>query len=539
MTRTNNSKDYALKNSNEGTSARTRPVSLEEILSKRKMKLVIEIKEGDDEMRELSEEDNKGVSSDRGLNSKDTTKDTRGVVKGDSKRLKKETSKKERLEESTYKKERLKEAISKMEEDHYESKDKGDRYSETKAKVKSSYNKSTRERESKNEKHTHHRSRTSHRTGADSEKESEKKSVKNSKEKDKHEERGEKTGKEGKRKHESHIDDKNRSVVAGSISKKHGSGKLHDAEYLERTERKKEHSRTHHEEPRVKRRRSTSREHDRGRDRSASISPRAHRHSNHGREYDDAIVQTSKEKPRRKYSDAGDMYKTSGNGGHDSGHYRKHGSGLGGYSPRKRRTESAVKTPSPTKRSPEKKNSTWDQPPAGTNHGGFESIFTNLQLPASKILDSTSSTAVKPSVTKPQPPLALDRTSILMKASIESVQLTQATRPMRRLYIENLPPSTSEKSVIDCLNDFLLSSGINRIQGAKPCINCIINKEKCQAVVEFLTPEDATSAFSFDGISLSGSVLKIRRPKDFVEAAGIFIGCVIIPIQDRDKAGTL
>lgn len=46
-----------------------------------------------------------------------------------------------------------------------------------------------------------------------------------------------------------------------------------------------------------------------------------------------------------------------------------------------------------------------------------------------------------------------------------------------------------------------------------------INKEKCQALVEFLTPEDATAALSFDGRSLFGSVLKIRRPKDFVEAA--------------------
>ena len=35
--------------------------------------------------------------------------------------------------------------------------------------------------------------------------------------------------------------------------------------------------------------------------------------------------------------------------------------------------------------------------------------------------------------------------------------------------------------------------------------------------MEFLTPEDATSALSFDGRSFTGSILKIRRPKDFVE----------------------
>lgn len=37
--------------------------------------------------------------------------------------------------------------------------------------------------------------------------------------------------------------------------------------------------------------------------------------------------------------------------------------------------------------------------------------------------------------------------------------------------------------------------------------------------MEFLTPEDALAALSFDGTDISGSILKIRRPKDFVEVA--------------------
>jgi splicing factor U2AF subunit len=44
-----------------------------------------------------------------------------------------------------------------------------------------------------------------------------------------------------------------------------------------------------------------------------------------------------------------------------------------------------------------------------------------------------------------------------------------------------------------------------------------INREKRQAFVEFLTPEDATAALSFDGRSLNGSTLRIRRPKEYVE----------------------
>lgn len=37
--------------------------------------------------------------------------------------------------------------------------------------------------------------------------------------------------------------------------------------------------------------------------------------------------------------------------------------------------------------------------------------------------------------------------------------------------------------------------------------------------MEFLTPEDASAALYFDGSSFSGSILKIRRPKDYVEVA--------------------
>jgi hypothetical protein len=44
-----------------------------------------------------------------------------------------------------------------------------------------------------------------------------------------------------------------------------------------------------------------------------------------------------------------------------------------------------------------------------------------------------------------------------------------------------------------------------------------INKEKRQALVEFVTLDDATKALSFYGRLLLGTVLKIRRPKDYVE----------------------
>ncbi|KAG6395232.1 hypothetical protein SASPL_145873 [Salvia splendens] len=159
-------------------------------------------------------------------------------------------------------------------------------------------------------------------------------------------------------------------------------------------------------------------------------------------------------------------------------------SGLGGYSPRKRKTEAAAKTPSPTRRSPEKRAAGWDLQPYPTI------------------------TPVAPTVVKPIG-ISLHTISSQLHA-VESIQLTQATRPKRRLYIENLPLSASEKDLIECINKRLLSSGVNYVQGTQPCIGCIIHKEKSQALLEFLTPEDASAALSLDGISFSGSNLKLR-----------------------------
>jgi len=46
-----------------------------------------------------------------------------------------------------------------------------------------------------------------------------------------------------------------------------------------------------------------------------------------------------------------------------------------------------------------------------------------------------------------------------------------------------------------------------------------VHKDRGQALVEFLTAEDASAALSFDGSKLFGSMVKIKRPKDYVEFA--------------------
>lgn len=239
-----------------------------------------------------------------------------------------------------------------------------------------------------------------------------------------------------------------------------------------------EPTRTYLEESRPKRRRSRSKEHekDRGR-RSLSQSPKAYKHiAKDRRELGEPSSHSTKDKSGKEHSDV-DKKRISSNG--SSSHYRRNtnsSSGLGGYSPRKRKTDAAAKTPSPTRRSPERRTAGWDLQPAekesitaGSTLSNLNTTSQNLSL---NIKEFPSVTPVTPTVVKPIGN-SIHTLSSQMHA-VEAIQLTQATRPMRRLYVENLPASASEKDLIECINKLLLSSGVNYIQGTQPCISCIV-----------------------------------------------------------------
>ncbi|CAJ2673876.1 unnamed protein product [Trifolium pratense] len=269
-------------------------------------------------------------------------------------------------------------------------------------------------------------------------------------------------------------------------------------------------------------RRSRSRECE-DRRRSPSFSPRAHRKAYQGGECKDLSMLSLTDSSRKKHSDDKNKVSTNGSSSHHRGYrHSSSASGLGGYSPRKRKSETDNKTPSPSKHSPEKKRAGWDLPPVGTDPSPAV-VSSGFQLSNNSVLSSmhdvASGTSLDLSIVKPLPVSFLNAVSAGKNVSIDSVQLTQATRPMRRLYIENLPASVSEKVVMDCFNNLLLSAGVNLIQQTRPCISCIVHKDRGQALVEFLTAEDASAALSFDGSTLFGSTVKIRRPKDYVEFA--------------------
>ncbi|KAL7616612.1 hypothetical protein Lser_V15G02857 [Lactuca serriola] len=245
--------------------------------------------------------------------------------------------------------------------------------------------------------------------------------------------------------------------------------------------------------------------HEREKRRSNSPSPKGNKPRLHDVKDHEELLSSSHSSKAGRFDPNLDRKRVSNNGlinkpkRHDSSVSR-----LGGYSPRKRRNEA----PSPTDSSPVKIES--------KTPNSLTSFLPNL-MSLNKI-ELPNMVPLTPSVPIPKPTFGVLSFPSLMNTSVDSVQLTQATRPKRRIYVENLPSSASEAAVVEWLSGYLRPYGLNHLQSTNPCISCIVNKDKCQALVEFLTPEDASTALSFDGRSFNGNILKIRRPKDYVEA---------------------
>ena len=103
-------------------------------------------------------------------------------------------------------------------------------------------------------------------------------------------------------------------------------------------------------------------------------------------------------------------------------------------------------------------------------------------------------------------------------------------RQSKRLFVANLPPTTTEQAVVDFFN--LQLNGLNVTDGVDPCISCQMSLDQSFGMLEFKQPDDATTALAFDGIAMdsdtqmgngvangAGSGLKITRPKDYIVAA--------------------
>ncbi|KAJ1542412.1 hypothetical protein HK096_009402, partial [Nowakowskiella sp. JEL0078] len=108
-------------------------------------------------------------------------------------------------------------------------------------------------------------------------------------------------------------------------------------------------------------------------------------------------------------------------------------------------------------------------------------------------------------------------------------QNASIARQARRLYVGNIPPIIQddfggsheivEDDITKFFNKLMLELKLNTTPG-NPIISSQINHDKNYAFIEFRTPEEATAAMAFDGVSFRGNPVKIRRPKDYQAPVG-------------------
>lgn len=92
-------------------------------------------------------------------------------------------------------------------------------------------------------------------------------------------------------------------------------------------------------------------------------------------------------------------------------------------------------------------------------------------------------------------------------------------RQSKRLYIGGVPMATTPDDLRSFLNDLMKQQ---RLTTSDVVVSCEVNNEKAFAFAEFHESEDATRCIELDGVQFRGAVLKIKRPKDYVQAGCIF-----------------
>ncbi|KAI9372934.1 hypothetical protein BJX61DRAFT_505149 [Aspergillus egyptiacus] len=130
-----------------------------------------------------------------------------------------------------------------------------------------------------------------------------------------------------------------------------------------------------------------------------------------------------------------------------------------------------------------------------------------------------------------QQPMDPSRLQAFMNQSASGSADTAALKPSnsrqaKRLFVYNLPPNVSGESMVSFFN--LQLNGLNVIQGVDPCISAQLSDDRTYALLEFKSPNDATVALAFDGITMEehGAAdgaengapkgLEVRRPKDYI-----------------------
>jgi len=88
-------------------------------------------------------------------------------------------------------------------------------------------------------------------------------------------------------------------------------------------------------------------------------------------------------------------------------------------------------------------------------------------------------------------------------------------RQARRLYVGNIPASVSDVEIAEFFNTAMFTAGVTKNSNPATVVAVQMNREKSFAFIEFSCADDASAGMAFDGITLQGHALKVRRPKDY------------------------
>ncbi|KAA0147459.1 hypothetical protein FNF31_07584 [Cafeteria roenbergensis] len=107
----------------------------------------------------------------------------------------------------------------------------------------------------------------------------------------------------------------------------------------------------------------------------------------------------------------------------------------------------------------------------------------------------------------------------------------QATKPLREIYIGNLPPATTGPHLLAFLNAHIIAAGLvikgggpipvgGQLATSGPIISCRVNSGAQFGFAEFRSIEETIMAIAMGGLALGALQLKFGRPKAFVSLYG-------------------
>ncbi|KAJ8656046.1 hypothetical protein O0I10_008268 [Lichtheimia ornata] len=102
-------------------------------------------------------------------------------------------------------------------------------------------------------------------------------------------------------------------------------------------------------------------------------------------------------------------------------------------------------------------------------------------------------------------------------------------RQARRLYVGQIPFGVDENTMADFFNTTMQQFNTTNQDAV---VSVQINHDKNYAFVEFQTPEQATAAMQFDGITFQNQTLKVRRPKDYQPPGGEYVDTSSTAVPD-------